>query len=187
MDESLVIKKIKDFRLAKGLSLERLAELTGLTKGYLSRIENSEKAPPLSTLSRISLALEEDITRFFKDDLSSSHKEYAVTRSDERTRTGGRGTPYGYEYEALALDKVGKNMEPYVVTVDYESTTEFQHEGEELIFILEGKIEFFLNGENHVLSKGDSIYFDSGLSHSGRSLGNEKAKMLVVTYSYRRV
>lgn len=187
MDETLVIKKIKNFRLAKGLSLQRLAELAGLTKGYLSRIENSEKAPPLSTLSRISMALDVDITRFFKDDPSSSHKEYAVTRSDERTRAGGRGTPYGYEYEALALDKVGKNMEPYVVTVDYASTAEFQHEGEELIFILDGTIEFSLNGESHLLSKGDSIYFDSGLRHSGRSLGNERAKMLVVTYSYRRI
>jgi transcriptional regulator with XRE-family HTH domain len=187
MDETLVTKKMKDFRLAKGLSLERLAELAGLTKGYLSRIENSEKAPPLSTLSRISMALDVDITRFFKDGPSSSDKVYALTKCGERTRIGGRGTPYGYEYEALALDKMGKNMEPYVVTVDHESIAEFQHEGEELIFILDGTIEFFLNGETFLLSKGDSIYFDSGLRHSGRSLGDEKAKMLVITYSYRRI
>jgi len=188
MNEIVIIKKIRELRKSRNLSLEKLAELTGLTKGYLSRIEHSDKAPPIYTLSRITQALGVDIAQFFFDD---EHKprssDYSVSRWDERTRVGGRGTPYGYDYEAVAPDKAGKNMEPYVITLNFEEKAEFRHEGEELVFVLEGELEFFLNKERFVLKQGDSIYFDAHLPHSGRSLGEKNAKMLIVVYSYKRM
>jgi len=48
-------------------------------------------------------------------------------------------------------------------------------------------LEFFLNKERFVLKQGDSIYFDAHLPHSGRSLGEKNAKMLIVVYSYKRM
>jgi transcriptional regulator with XRE-family HTH domain len=51
MNETAIIKKIRELRASRKLSLEKLAELTGLTKGYLSRIEHSDKAPPIYTLN----------------------------------------------------------------------------------------------------------------------------------------
>ncbi len=188
MNETVITKKIKELRTSRNLSLEKLAELTGFTKGYLSRIENSDKAPPIYTLSRISQALGVDITLFFSDNPDTPRlQHYSITRRDERLEVGGRGTRYGYNYEALAFNKAGKNMEPYVVTVDFERKADFQHEGEEMLFILEGEIEFVLNEESFVLKQGDTIYFDSSLPHSGRSLGEKKAKMLLVIYSYKRI
>jgi transcriptional regulator with XRE-family HTH domain len=187
MNETVIIKKIKELRASRKLSLEKLAELTGFTKGYLSRIENSDKAPPIYTLSRISQALGVDIAQFFSDNEHAPQlKDYSVSRRDERVKVGGRGT-YGYDYEALAPNKAGKNMEPYVVAVGFEPKTEFQHDGEELVFVLEGKIEFFLNKESLILEQGDSVYFDSHLPHSGRSLGKKHAKLLIVIYSYKRM
>jgi len=44
MDEKQIAKNIKRIRQSKKMSLERLAELSGLTKGYVSKIENSDKA-----------------------------------------------------------------------------------------------------------------------------------------------
>ena len=44
MDERQIAKNIKKVRLDSGLSQERLAELSGLTKGYISKIEKSDKA-----------------------------------------------------------------------------------------------------------------------------------------------
>lgn len=188
MNEAIIIKKIKELRSARNLSLEKLAELTGFTKGYLSRIENSRKAPPIYTLSRISQALDVDIALFFSDNADApGPRHYSITRRDERAKVGGRGSRYGYDYEALAPNKAGKNMEPYVVGVEFERKGDFQHEGEELLFILEGEIEFYLNGENFILKQGDSIYFDSSLPHSGRSLGDKHAKLLIVIYSYKRM
>jgi len=187
MNETVIAKKIKGLRTSKKLSLDRLADMTGLTKGYLSRIEHSEKAPPIYTLSRISQALGVDIAQFFMENNQGPQlKDYSISRKDERIKVGGRGTGYGYDFEALALDKAGKNMEAYVVTVAYEAKAEFRHEGEELLFMLEGRLEFFLNNERFLLGEGDSIYFDAHLPHSGKSLGKRKAKMLIVIYSYRR-
>jgi transcriptional regulator with XRE-family HTH domain len=188
MDEGTIARRVKEFRRSKGLSLEKLAGLTGFTKGYLSRIENSTKAPPIFTLSRISQALEIDINRFFSDGHETSEaKTIAVSRRGDRIRTNGRGTPYGYVYEALAPDKAGKNMEPYVIYVGAEKRASFQHEGEELLYVLEGKLEFFFGDDAYMLEEGDSLYFDSNVPHSGRSIGKKAARLLVTIYSYKRL
>jgi quercetin dioxygenase-like cupin family protein len=61
------------------------------------------------------------------------------------------------------------------------------HEGEELVYVLEGKLEFCLVNEKVVLEKGDFMYFDSAELHSGKSIGTKNAKLLVVMYSYQRL
>ena len=188
MDERLIVKKIKEFRLNRNISLDKLANLTGLTKGYLSRIENSTKAPPISTLAKISQGLGVDITQFFSNNMSSSQPvDISIIKKNERLEVGGRGTPYGYIYEALAHKKPGKNMDPYIITIGFDRTADFQHEGEEFLFVLEGKLEHFYKGESYILEEGDSIYFDANIPHSGRSLGNKEAKLLMVIYSYKRI
>ena len=56
----------------------------------------------------------------------------------------------------------------------------FQHQGEELLFVLQGTMRF-LHGENeYLLEEGDCIYFDSGISHRGFALGGREAKVLMV-------
>ena len=57
MDEKQITKNIKKIRLEKNLSQEKLSNLSGLTKGYISKIEKADRAPPLSTLSKIAHAL----------------------------------------------------------------------------------------------------------------------------------
>jgi quercetin dioxygenase-like cupin family protein len=54
------------------------------------------------------------------------------------------------------------------------------------MYVLEGTHEFKYNGKKYILKKGDSIYFDSEVPHSGRSLGGKKAKVLAIIYSYKR-
>jgi len=68
MDEKEVFKNIKIIRQNKKMSLERLAKLTGLTKGYVSKIENSDKAPPFSTLIKVANALNTDISLLIAED-----------------------------------------------------------------------------------------------------------------------
>ena len=196
MDERLIVKKIKEFRLSRNLSLEKLADLAGLTKGYLSRIENSTNSPPVSTLAKISKALNVDITEFLSDNSSPPQPlDISIIKKSERLKVGGnkrlragqRGTTYGYIYEALAYRMAGKNMEPYIIAIsDQSSDVEFQHEGEEFLYILEGTLEFYYKGETYILEKGDSVYLDSGIPHSGRSIGNKRAKFLCIIYSYKR-
>ena len=62
----------------------------------------------------------------------------------------------------------------------------FSHEGEEFMYTLEGVHEFVYDNRKYVLNEGDSIYFDSRIPHTGRSIGKQRAKILAVMYSYKR-
>jgi transcriptional regulator with XRE-family HTH domain len=187
MDEKQIVKTIKKFRQYKKMSLEKLAQLSGLTKGYVCKIENSDKAPPLSTLGKIANALDTDISILLADESEvPENLSLCIVRKDERKEVVSRGTLYGYHYDALAHKKIGKNMEPYIIEPAFREKAVFSHDGEEFMFVLEGRHEFVYDGKKYILEEGDSIYFDSIVPHSGRSLGRKKAKVLAVMYSYKR-
>jgi transcriptional regulator with XRE-family HTH domain len=187
MDERQISENIKKYRLNKQMSLEQLAKLSGLTKGYLSKIENSEKAPPFSTMMKIADALTLDINFLISGESEAPEEiRLSIVRPNERKEIITKGTLNGYHYEALAHKKIGKNMEPYIVLPGFDDKIVFSHEGEEFMFMLEGTSEFFYGDKKYILKKGDSIYFDSTVPHRGRSTGKKKAKTLVVMYSYKR-
>ncbi len=187
MDEKQIVKNIKKFRLSRKMSLEKLAQLTGLTKGYVSKIENSDKVPPFSTLIKIANALDTDISLLMADESEMPENiNLCIVRKNERKEVISRGTLYGYHYEALAHKKLGKNMEPYIIIPAFDEKGVFSHEGEEFMYVLEGRHEFIYDGKKYLLNEGDSIYFDSIIPHSGRSVGKKKAKILAVMYSYKR-
>jgi quercetin dioxygenase-like cupin family protein len=56
-----------------------------------------------------------------------------------------------------------------------------------LIFVLEAKTEFIYKGKKYIMKKGDAVYFDSTVSHSGSSLGKKKAKLLSIIFNYKRI
>lgn len=189
LDEQMIVERIKTLRLQRGLTLDQLAELSGLTKGYLSRIENSEKSPPFSTLARLASALDTDLISFFSDESGIVEDiNIDIVRSENARKVDRKIAPEAYIYESLAYRMRGKNMEPMLVILDKDAPiTRFHHQGEEFIYILEGRLEFHFEGKTHVLEKGDSAYFNSGIVHSGRSVGDGPAKFLCVIYSYKRV
>jgi len=187
MDEKQIVRNIKNLRLTKKVSLGQFAILAGLTKSYVSKIEKSEKAPPLSTLSKIADALDTDVSLLLADDNEAAEDmRLCIVRKEESKRVVSRGTLYGYHYEALAYKKIGKNMEPYIVIPAFQEKGVFSHEGEEFMYVLEGTHEFIYDSKRYLLHKGDSIYFDSIVPHSGRTVGKRRAKLLVVMYSYKR-
>jgi hypothetical protein len=71
-----------------------------------------------------------------------------IVRKDERKVDVTRGFLYGYQYEALAYNKTGKNMQPYIISPAFDEKGTFQHEGEEFMYVLEGTHEFIYDGEN---------------------------------------
>lgn len=187
MDEEQIAKNIKALRLQKKVTLQELADRTGLTKGYLSRIERARKAPPYSTVNRVAISLGTDVTFLLGEKLKDlPDVRLSFTRKNDGKVVETLGTFYGYRYEALAYDKPGKNMEAYIIEPASDEKGTFQHEGEEFIYVLEGKHEFTYDGKKYIMNEGDSVYFDAGISHSGRSLGKKRAKLLAVMYNYRR-
>jgi transcriptional regulator with XRE-family HTH domain len=186
MDEKQIAKNIKNIRLDHNLSQEKLAELSGLTKGYISKIEKSDTAPPLSTLSKIATALNVDITQLTAEELEiPGDIDLCIVRKGEGKKISNASLE-GYHYEALAHKKNGKNMEPFFLMPAFDEKAVFQHEGEEFMYVLQGVHEFIYNDKKYVLNEGDSIYFDSRIPHTGRSIGEKRAKILAVMYSYKR-
>ncbi|MBN2124098.1 MAG: helix-turn-helix domain-containing protein [Deltaproteobacteria bacterium] len=186
MDEKQIARNIKKTRLDNHLSQEKLAELSGLTKGYISKIEKSDKAPPFSTLNKIANALNVDVAALTAEDLDPPEDMHlCIVRKGEGKKISSVNLK-GYHYEVLAHKKRGKNMEPFFIMPAFEEEAVFCHEGEEFMYMLEGTHEFLYDDTKYMLHEGDSIYFDSSIPHTGRSIGKKRAKILAVMYSYKR-
>lgn len=177
---------LKLLRQARGMTLDRLAAATGLTKSYLSKIQNSHKLPPIATLSRIAQALGTGIGSFFGDILEA-REGASVVRRNERLPVVRGGTAFGYDYVSLAHKRLSKRMEPFVFTFPSKIDRHvfFDHGGEEFVFILSGTVEFQVGDERWTLQEGDSIYFDAAIPHRGWSVGRD-AKALVVVHAAER-
>lgn len=155
MDEKQIVQNIKQIRQNKKLSLERLAKLTGLTKGYVSKIENSCKAPPFSTLTKIANALDTDVSVLIAENSETPEDlNLCIVRKNERKEVFARGTLYGYHYVALAYKKIGKNMEPYIIEPAFEEKGAFSHAGEEFMYVLEGTHGFVYDSKKYMLNTG---------------------------------
>jgi transcriptional regulator with XRE-family HTH domain len=186
MDEKQIAKNIKKIRLDSKQSQEKLAELSGLTKGYISKIEKSDKAPPFSTLNKIANALNVDVAVLTAEDLELPEDiNLCIVRKSEGKKISSVNLE-GYHYEVLAHKKKGKNMEPFFIMPAFDEEAIFCHEGEEFMYVLEGTHEFVYDKKKYILKEGDSIYFDSIIPHTGRSIGKKRAKILAVLYSYKR-
>ncbi len=180
-------KKIRELRKKADFVLQDLSERTGLSKALLSQVEKEVVSPPISTLLRISKALNVNISFFFQE--GDPEEKVVVVRKDESkvidSRHFGREES-GYYYEPLAYKKSRKYMEPFLVEFkkkDAKKLSYFSHEGEEFIYLLEGKLEFRTENQQVVLDPGDSLYFDSSLPHAYRVVGRRNAKALSVIYS----
>lgn len=146
-------------------------------------LESGKKFPPIATLSKIAHALSVDMTVFFKKRDHSAH--ITVVRENKRETVVRDGTIFGYRYETIAPTTRPKKMEPFVITLPpkTEEDTRFDHEGEELFYVLSGKVKFFYGDKEYLLNKGDSAYFDSGIAHRGEWAGGKTAKALIVVYT----
>lgn len=187
MAEEHIAKNIKSLRLKKGMTLQDLEEITGLSKGYLSKIERSEKSPPYSTLNTVAKAMGVDVSFLINANMDQvEDPRLTFVKKDNGRFVEGGGKFYGYQFQSLAHGKPGKNMVPYIIEPSHEPKPYFQREGEEFIFVLEGTHEFNYDGKIFVMEEGDSIYYESNVPHSGRSLGKKRAKLLAITYYYKR-
>jgi len=188
-DERLRIgAKVKERRQKKRLTLEDLAAKTGLTKSILAKIEKDETVPPLGTLLKLSKALDISMAYFFEDEVEL--ERISVTRSGERVRIKRR--PHhqegevDYIYESLESKNPNKHMEPFLVEflpLETGDMVFMSHEGEEFHFVLEGKVEFRTDDRVEVLYPGDSLYFESEINHSFRSLDGKPAKVVACVWS----
>jgi transcriptional regulator with XRE-family HTH domain len=170
-------KRLKDIRTDKGLSLDYLANETGFSIDYISRIEKGAIIPPVATILRLSRALEVDSGVLLKKERDEADKK-KVKGFRERTED--------YTYQTLTPDAIHKHLKAFKVFIDPVSDhkgVSYQHEGEEFIYVLKGKIEVTVGDNKNVLNPEDSLHFNSSIVHKLRNLSSEKAEMVVVLYT----
>ena len=182
VDERELVQRIKEFRTKRGMVLEELAKKTGLSKGYLSKVENSEKSPPVSTLTKIAKALGVSMSALFGEE--ETVLPYHITKKDNRPLIARKGSGYGYSYESLAAGYSNRKMDPYFVEIPPNTEQPFyEHRGEEIFFVLEGKIRVVHGDIEFILEEGDCCYFDASVPHHSYAIGDHPAKALMVLYT----
>lgn len=168
-------KKIKRERVKKKISLDRVANETGFSIDYLKKVEAGKVIPPVGALLQLSKALEIDSSFFLRvqeSNLKSRIKAYTM-----RTEN--------YAYTTLTPGAENKHLKAFKVTIDAMQDHKgvgYQHEGEEFIYVLAGKIELTVGDHINKLNEGESLHFNSGIRHMLRNIGEEIAELLVVIY-----
>lgn len=177
-----ICKRIQYVRKKKGLSLNDVAMKTGFTKSYLSQIENLKREPPISTLSKIAYVLDIDLTFLINGGLEDLElPKLTIVRKGERRAYYGPYEDKGYLYESLSYKKQDRLMDGYIITIGSEfPPAPFLHEGQELVYVLEGTQELIYDGKTYVLEEGDCYFFDSNKPHYSRTLGDKPGKILMV-------
>ena len=181
MADKEVGTKIRQIRNQRAVTLDVLTMRTGLSPGYLSKIERGLSSPPIATLSRIASALGVKISDFFKD--YERDRSISIVVPTERKPLTRETQSYGYRYESLAHKRYNKLMEPFVITLhpNCQDRRMFVHRGEEMLFLLEGQIEMTYAAEKYPITEpGTCIYIDASIPHRADCLGDSEARVLVV-------
>jgi len=177
-----ISSRIRRVRLQRGLSMEALAKRAGFTKSYVSQIENQKREPTIGTLVTLAHALGVNVFSIIGGEkLPEEEATPAIVRAGERRQVSVPSKASNITYESINYKRQDRLMDAYILTPPKEfSDKPMAHEGEELLFVLEGTEELVYNGRSYVLKEGDCCYFDSSSPHYGRSLGEKGSKILVV-------
>jgi transcriptional regulator with XRE-family HTH domain len=171
-------KRVKQARMNKGFTQQDLADKCGFTKSLMSKIENGQTASAVATLSNIAKYLDVPLSWMLGE---SSQKQLTIQHQANRVAKIG-GNEIGYMFETLAKRSPFSRIEPVVVTVlpDADRSEPFTHSEDEFIYILEGSIDLWYDGETHRLTVGDSAYFDGNNPHIFLAVNGEEAKVLSI-------
>lgn len=162
-------EKIRSLRQKQKMSIEKLADMSGLSKGLISQIERDITGPSVASLWKISKSLNVTMNYFFDeyDDFNQ------VVRKDERKKLMMRNDSRVYELLSPDLKKQIEMLWIETYPDEYNTTDLISHEGEECGIVIKGSLRV-ISGENvYDLNEGDSIYLDSTIPHKYVNMGEE--------------
>lgn len=181
--EVAIGREVRAYRKQQNITVAELSRLTGLSIGMLSKIENGNTSPSLTTLENLSHALSVPLTAFFKK--FEERREAIHTKSGEGSVVIAEGTRSGHQYSLLG--HIGSNssgviVEPYLITLTSMSDTfkTFQHAGIETIYMLEGAVDYRHGDAVYELRPGDTLHFDADAPHGPETLVELPARYLAI-------
>jgi len=188
-EENRIGSKITTLRESLQLSREELAERCDCDVSVIEKLEAGQIAPSLAPLIKITRALGVRLGTLLDDDSGvgpvitrkDDAEEVARLKSLETSSDGGV-----LDFFSLAEGKAARHMEPFLIDVSPATPGSHalsSHEGEEFVYVLGGQIEIEYGKDLHVLSPGDSIYYDSIVPHRVSAAGDADARLLAVVYA----
>ena len=166
--------KIRTIRNRKKITIAQMCEGTGLSKGFISNVENNHTSPSISTLQTISKFLEVPLPYL----LLENQQRMRVVKKNERTYS---------TYNQLKVEHIASKEGLRMMMVEFPPgplwARRNAHEGKESHLVLEGKV-LAQQGEDSVIAEeGDSFSWNACVPHFVKNIGDEKAVILISIYS----
>lgn len=182
--EKYVGAEIRKYRRRADMTVLALAQSAGVSQGMMSKIENGQTSASVSTLTAIANALGMPVSALFAK-LEQS-RDVSYVPAGQGLQIDRRGTKAGHMYELLGHGvRSPTGVEPYLITLTENSEPygDFQHEGVEYIYMLEGEVVYRHGEHRFGLHPGDSLFFDAIAPHGPIELVRLPARYLtVITY-----
>lgn len=171
--EVAIGREVRAFRKKLGITVADLAAATNISLGMLSKIENGNTSPSLTTLQALSHALGVPLTAFLRR--FEEERNSVFVKAGEGVDVERRGTRAGHQYALLGhigANTSGVVVEPYLITLTAESDVfpTFQHGGIEFLYMLEGEVVYRHGDRTFRMLPGDSLFFDADAPHGPTEL-----------------
>jgi len=183
MDLLRIAQLVRQTRKQQGMTVEALADKSGFSKTYVSRLENFRITPSIKSLSKMADALGIQMSAFFET--STEPTQYLTGHLDEGEEIERNGSKFGMKYHSLAFSKPDRKLNPFVI--EYHRSDEkrgfLAHDSEEFFVLLEGELEFMVYDDDHCTSMKpqQTFYLSEGVPHRVKQAeGCDYAKALIV-------
>ncbi|WP_226669623.1 cupin domain-containing protein [Metabacillus litoralis] len=166
-------KKVEKYRKDKNLSSRELAKLAEITPSMLSQIERGLANPSIQTLKVLAKALDVPTFSFLLEDTQTAD---LVVRANQRKNM----IVEDMSYELVTPNFTGTLATAIMKVPPQTSSSEklLEHKGEEVAFVLEGKIKMYLDNEEYILETGDSVKIPSYMKHKWENSFEKTASIL---------
>ena len=175
-----IANRLRGLREVLELSAQEVAESCHLQVEEYMALESGESDISVNVLQTIArrYGISLDVLMFGEEPKMNA---YFITRAGAGVSVERRKA---YKYEALASGFRDRKADPFIVTVEPAPTDApmhlNSHEGQEMNYVLEGRLLLSLNGKELVLNVGDSLYFDSSLPHGMKALDGRPVRFLAI-------
>ena len=181
--EIAIGREVRSLRRQQEVTVAELSAATGLSIGMLSKIENGNTSPSLTTLQTLANALSVPLTTFFKG--FEERRSAVHTKAGEGVEMERAGTRANHQYNLLGhigANTSGVIVEPYLITLSDKADVfpTFQHGGIETIYMLEGEVDYRHGDRVYALKPGDTLFFDADAPHGPEVLVKLPARYLAV-------
>ena len=177
-----IAQRISSLREIMEFSVEEMAQAAGVTPEEYQAAEEGKTDFSFTFLYNCANKFGVDIVELMTGD-KPRLSFYSIVRQGKGLDIKRRA---GFRYNHLAYRFTGKTAEPFLVTAPYSEEQQTQeihlsrHKGQELDFVLKGKLKVQMEGHTEYLEEGDAIYYDSGHGHGMIATGGEDCTFLAI-------